>query len=478
MDRIINIKVGGNHLSKDSNKAGTRGEANVTTLRITFDEGWDKYAKSVLFLDAHGMNPTRRTLTTDLLENIVENTRIYLVPIPAEPMWLAGEMSFTVEGYVSGKRQRSVVGTLEVEDAIITDVVNDPTPSEVEQLQGQIDNIMGDIQRVTYYRTETENFANAAETSMGLAEAFKEAAAGHCFRADESALVAQQAQHAAECAADDAEQAKADVEALKQETIEEVGTLKQETAEALETAKQETVQALKQEATVALASVKQEALEEVETLKEDVGAYKAEATESANRATESANRASQDAQNAKESAEDAEEFANRAENAVIKTAYIGANGNWYVWDIKKNEYYDTGVRAQSGSEVYVGDNPPASADVWIKPDGGIDDIMARLEELERKIAKLIVTTVSISLLASKWVADGNKYSQIVTIEGVTPYSKVNLQPSAEQLVIFYEKDMSFVTENDNGVITVYCIGQKPTNDYVMQATITEVTTNE
>ena len=44
----------------------------------------------------------------------------------------------------------------------------------------------------------------------------------------------------------------------------------------------------------------------------------------------------------------------------------------------------------------------------------------------------------------------------------------------EQLAIFYNKDLTFVTENEDGVVTVYAIGQKPTNDYTIQATITEV----
>lgn len=452
MDRIINVKVGGNHLTKDSNKAGTRGEANVTTLRITFDEGWDGYAKSVVFRDAHGMNPTRRTLTTDLLENIVESTEIYLVPIPAEPMWLAGEMSFTVEGYIGGRRQRSVMATLEVEDAIITDVMNNPTPSEVEQMQAQYESILADIVQAAESKTKAEAFAESAKNSMigsGQARADTENIKQETIeetnaitaRAEDAAETATTMANKANYEANRAEQAVSDVEALKQSTIEE--------------------------ATEALEGIKQEAMEEVEALKEDAGDYKEEATESANRA-------SQDAQNAKKSAEEAEEFANRAENALGKTNYVGANGNWYVWSSAIEGYYDTGVRAQSGSEVYVGNNPPDSADVWIYPHGGVDDIILRLENLEREIAKLVVRTVTITLLASEWVNDGDKYSQIVTIEGVTPYSKVDLQPSAEQLIIFYEKDIAFVTENVNGVISVLCLGQKPTNDYVMQATITEV----
>lgn len=80
----------------------------------------------------------------------------------------------------------------------------------------------------------------------------------------------------------------------------------------------------------------------------------------------------------------------------------------------------------------------------------------------------------VTLPASDWVGEGNLHSQVVNIDGVTENSQVDLTPSVEQLVIFYEKDISFVTENEDGVVTVYVIGQKPQNDYTIQATITEV----
>ena len=83
----------------------------------------------------------------------------------------------------------------------------------------------------------------------------------------------------------------------------------------------------------------------------------------------------------------------------------------------------------------------------------------------------------VTLFASKWVGTTSPYSQVVTISGTTTNSKIDLNPTVEQLNIFHNKDISFVVENNNGVITVYCIGQKPTNDYTMQVTVTEVAIN-
>ena len=85
-----------------------------------------------------------------------------------------------------------------------------------------------------------------------------------------------------------------------------------------------------------------------------------------------------------------------------------------------------------------------------------------------------VPIVNVTLAASAWVGEGNIYSQVVTVNGVTEYSRVDLLPSVEQLAIFHNKDVTFVTENEDGVVTVFAIGDKPTNDYEIQASITEV----
>lgn len=78
------------------------------------------------------------------------------------------------------------------------------------------------------------------------------------------------------------------------------------------------------------------------------------------------------------------------------------------------------------------------------------------------------------LPASAWKGSSSLYSQVVSLEGITEYSKVDLLPSVEQLAIFHNKDVAFVTENEDGVVTVYAIGDKPTQDYTIQVGITEV----
>ena len=86
----------------------------------------------------------------------------------------------------------------------------------------------------------------------------------------------------------------------------------------------------------------------------------------------------------------------------------------------------------------------------------------------------VMRVVEIDLLASAWMGDASPYSQVVNIEGITEYSQVDLKPSVTQLAIFHDKDLAFVTENEDGVVTVYALGDKPLNDYTIQASITEV----
>lgn len=85
-----------------------------------------------------------------------------------------------------------------------------------------------------------------------------------------------------------------------------------------------------------------------------------------------------------------------------------------------------------------------------------------------------VPTASVTLLASAWESSGSKHSQVVNIPGVTAHTKVDLQPTSEQLVEFHDKVLGFVAENDGGIVTVFSIGDKPSNNHTIQVTMIEV----
>lgn len=148
------------------------------------------------------------------------------------------------------------------------------------------------------------------------------------------------------------------------------------------------------------------------------------------------------------------------------------------------------IKYAADTEIFLRDNQPKPTDeqildavikyasqngVQVPTDDHIAAVIAKYlrENTIDTGSKLTIGTVE--LPADKWVERSeNLHSQVVRIDGVTPYSQVDLTPSVEQLVVFYEKDLTFVTENEEGVVTVYAIGQKPTNDYSIQVTIKEV----
>ena len=100
--------------------------------------------------------------------------------------------------------------------------------------------------------------------------------------------------------------------------------------------------------------------------------------------------------------------------------------------------------------------------------------IAVAQAIREAVAEINKNT-SITLAADKWVGTESPYTQVVSIPKVTPNSEITLKLTMEQLIIFRDKDLSFAVENNGGVVTIGCVGQKPRNDYTVQVRITEVT---
>ena len=207
MDRIIEVKVAGNYLTKDNKNAGVQHEANVTSLRISFDAGWDTYAKKVTWWDAKGKNPVERTLTTNLLEDAAKSMRVYIVPIPGEPLAEAGMCTFVIDGYISGKRQRSVSDQLVVKEAPFiaqADQPVDPTPTQAEQLQAEIDSIQSTIHEAAVSAAAakvSENNAKASETAAKASETAAKASETNAKASETAAKASETNAKASETAA-------------------------------------------------------------------------------------------------------------------------------------------------------------------------------------------------------------------------------------------------------------------------------------
>lgn len=86
-----------------------------------------------------------------------------------------------------------------------------------------------------------------------------------------------------------------------------------------------------------------------------------------------------------------------------------------------------------------------------------------------------VRLVSLTLPQANWKGAVSPFSQSVKVNGISIHSKVDLLPSYEQLEAFRTKELAFTTENVDGLLTVYAIGDRPNSDLTFQAAITEVT---
>jgi hypothetical protein len=139
-------------------------------------------------------------------------------------------------------------------------------------------------------------------------------------------------------------------------------------------------------------------------------------------------------------------------------------------DAENNIIYEWGT--DKFSKITIIEKTRYDQSILAKIPDLIDQI--RTEVRDALSSKSKITVGNVELLADKWVGAEKMYSQVVSLDGVNEYSQVDLTPSIEQLAVFHDKDLAFVTENDGGIITVYVLGDKPTNDYTMQVTIKEV----
>lgn len=172
---------------------------------------------------------------------------------------------------------------------------------------------------------------------------------------------------------------------------------------------------------------------------------------------------------------------------ITKTVENPKDGDTVPWEVlvKPNVRLSVGVygTSEDGTEVI----PTIWANVCpihvgASPDGdpSTDPTPTIWQTMLSYIASLTTRPASkvayVTLLASAWTGEDGLYSQVVDIEGITEHSQVDLKPNADQLAIFHEKDLALVTENEDGVVTVYAIGDKLTSDYTIQVSITEVVT--
>lgn len=374
MDRTIDIFIKGSYLQKNNNIGGIQGEGNVTTLHITFDDSWANLAKSITFWNAKGENPVKVLLTNAQLVEIRNSLLEFNVLIPAEPLAVEGDMIFVIDGYVDGKRARSMQDSLVVKAAMTTNEPIEPTPTQAEQLNLAIQKILPEVQKETIKATEAakqseasaqksatsaleaSNSAESAKQSAVSAETAHQGAVAAQKKAETAQLNAEAAQDKAETAQRGAETAKAGAETAQQkaETARLGAETAQKNAETAQT-KAEAAQQKAETAQTATQKLKDDTtllVQQANTAKDEaqtaVNNAKAEVAEAHKQAVSSASSAAQSANSATLAGQKAAESANLA--LLSKSYAVGGTGQRPGEELDNARYY-----AEQAKQIVGGD---------------------------------------------------------------------------------------------------------------------------
>lgn len=183
--RYIPITVSDEYVQGDGVAAGAEGSHNDVALVITFGEMWEGTAKTIVWHDANGENATVTALTTDMLKE--GETEVYIVPIPAEPKKVAGEMLMTIKGAtVDGTTETSatlsVTGRFDILPSdwdASAETSADITATEAEQFQAELEAIKTTIADARSAASEAAASAESAASDAATATASVDKAAGY-----------------------------------------------------------------------------------------------------------------------------------------------------------------------------------------------------------------------------------------------------------------------------------------------------------
>ena len=506
--RIIECRVTNEYVRGAGQVIGAAGSHHDVALRLAFDEMWHGLAKSIVWLDAQGENPTLQLLTTELLAE--GEAEVYIVPIPAEPKALEGKARATIRGAkVEGETETAATLSATAEFSVLrSDYVTDAeapeiiTPDVATQIRAEIENIKEDIVEARAAATEAKASEEAAREAQTAAEEAKEAAEQAAEEIGDSALLseswavggtgtragedtdnskyyagqAKTAQEATETAKSTAETAAADAEAAQ--TAAE-GAAAIATAAAVESA------ALTETAIQAAQSAAADAQTALNAANSAEAAIR-QTEANAESAAESAAEAAADAARAEAAAEQAEsvvggDFATKTEaQQYANTAEQNANRytdeklqdiptpdvSWQISTHNNDATAHPAIREALNNHTTNGDIH-VTADDKTKWNGKADLIngkvpAAQLPEGYAEATSIIFTT----LTAAGWTGAG-PYTQFVSIEEVTEDDSITVGLSgatAEETEAAAKAALTTPEKAAAGGFTVTANGEKPAID--------------
>lgn len=213
MTRTIPLKIQNEYIAGDKVLIGAAGSHNDVVLRMEFSPLWEGLTKTVQFRDALGEKTIETLLTADLLEK--NSTTVYMVPVPNGAKKYAGEMTLAVKGAaVSGDKETrattAVHGAFTVGESkwdTSAETEQDVPPTQAEQLQSQIENVLATIVDARKAATEAEKSAEGAALSQSRAQTSEQYAGEYAQGAANSAAAAADSEKSAAYWAGQAQQA-------------------------------------------------------------------------------------------------------------------------------------------------------------------------------------------------------------------------------------------------------------------------------
>lgn len=372
MIRTIPLKIQNEYITGDKGMIGAAGSHNDVILRMEFSGMWDGLTKMVQFRDALGEATIEVLLTADMLE--ADDTSVYLVPVPNGGKKYAGEMTLCIKGAaVSAQKETratlAVYGRFTVAESkwsADAETEADVPATNVEQLQGQIDNVLATIVDARKAATEAAKSEAAAKNAAETAAVILRATQNSAQNASESAKAAEKsaqdasqkytfASAAANDAATFAQRAANSATAAKASEDAAAGSAANAAASATSAGKSAANAATS-------ASVASSKAGDAITAASDAQAAKSKAAESQTAAKQSEDNAAANATSAGKSASAAANSASSAAESIKHAPRINASGKWELWDATKNAYVATeytaigedGVRGRGWYQHNVG----------------------------------------------------------------------------------------------------------------------------
>lgn len=358
MIRTIPLKIQNEYITGDKGMIGAAGSHNDVILRMEFSGMWDGLTKMVQFRDALGEATIEVLLTADMLE--ADDTSVYLVPVPSGAKKYAGEMTLCIKGAaVSAQKETratlAVYGRFTVAESkwsADAETETDVPASNVEQLQGQIDNVLATIVDARKAATEAAKSEAAAKNAAETAAVILSATQNSAQNASESAKAAEKsaqdasqkytfASAAANGAATFAQRAANSATAAKASEDAAAGSAANAAARATSAGKSAAAASEKATNAANSASVASSKAGDAIAAASDAQTAKSKAADSQTAAKRSEDNAAANATNAEKSASAAANSASSAAESIKHAPRINSSGKWELWDVTQGAYVAT-----------------------------------------------------------------------------------------------------------------------------------------